>query len=51
MIGLIEDGENFMSGPIKMMLGYDNLVYGSSTVESGGKDGIKRGDPGLKGKL
>lgn len=40
-----------MAGPIKVMLGVDNLVYGSSVVESGGKDGVKRGDPGFKAKL
>ncbi|KAF1965767.1 hypothetical protein BU23DRAFT_488520 [Bimuria novae-zelandiae CBS 107.79] len=42
------DGANFMKGPVRVILGWDHLIYGSASVESGGRDGILPGDGRLK---
>jgi hypothetical protein len=34
------DGAEFMAGPIYVMAGYDNLIYGAKIETSGGSDGI-----------
>jgi hypothetical protein len=36
----IGDGANFMDGTLKVMMGYDNLIYGRKIAASGGNDGI-----------
>ncbi|KAH7134879.1 hypothetical protein B0J11DRAFT_610932 [Dendryphion nanum] len=48
---LVEDGGNFMAGPIKIMIGHDNLVYGSKIESSGGIDGVLPGDRRFRPKL
>ena len=44
-----------MDGTLKVMIGYDNLIYGSKIETSGGRDGILPDDsnltPALKSKL
>ncbi|KAF2034570.1 hypothetical protein EK21DRAFT_56094 [Setomelanomma holmii] len=45
---LLGDGPNFMDGTLKVMVGYDNLIYGSKIETSGGTDGILPGDRLLK---
>jgi hypothetical protein len=42
-----DDGPNFMTGPIHVMAGYDNLIYGSKIETSGGSDGILPNDSRL----
>lgn len=42
-----DDGPNFMNGEIKVMAGYDNLIFGNATL-GGGKDGILPNDRRLK---
>ncbi|KAF1845894.1 uncharacterized protein K460DRAFT_116931 [Cucurbitaria berberidis CBS 394.84] len=37
---LKDDGPKFMDGTLKVMLGYDNLIFGSKIEASGGSDGI-----------
>jgi hypothetical protein len=44
---ILEDGPNFMSGPIHVMLGYDNLITGAKIETSGGSDGILPDDKRL----
>lgn len=34
------DGKNFMQGSIKVMMGYDNLIFGRRIETIGGDDGI-----------
>ena len=45
------DGAGFMGGPVRVMAGYDHLIYGSKVVTSGGKDGILPGDRRLNPNL
>ncbi|KAF2265560.1 hypothetical protein CC78DRAFT_598644 [Lojkania enalia] len=45
---LYEDGKNFMQEPLRVMLGQDNIVYGSKIDTSGGTDGIMPHDSRLK---
>lgn len=44
---LLGDGANFMDGTLKVMMGYDNLIYGSKMATSGGNDGILPNDSRL----
>lgn len=44
---VLDDGANFMDGTLKVMMGYDNLIYGSKIATSGGNDGILPSDPRL----
>lgn len=44
---MLGDGTNFMDGTLKVMMGYDNLIYGSKMATSGGIDGILPDDPRL----
>ncbi|OAL49156.1 hypothetical protein IQ07DRAFT_72041 [Pyrenochaeta sp. DS3sAY3a] len=44
---LVSDGANFMDGTLKVMMGYDNLIYGSKMATSGGNDGILPNDSRL----
>lgn len=37
-----------MAGPIHVMAGYDNLIFGSKIETSGGEDGILPTDRRLK---
>ncbi|KAF2645784.1 hypothetical protein P280DRAFT_513670 [Massarina eburnea CBS 473.64] len=41
---LVNDGANFMDGPVKVMAGYDHLIYGSKIETSRGKDSILPAD-------
>jgi hypothetical protein len=41
------DGANFMDGSLKVMMGYDNLIYGRKVATSGGSDGILPDDSRL----
>jgi hypothetical protein len=40
---LSDDCNRFMALPMTYMVGYENLVVGSSVEEVGGKDGMKPG--------
>jgi hypothetical protein len=40
-----------MDGSLKVMMGYENLIYGSGIATSGGKDGILPGDSRLTAGL
>lgn len=44
---VIADGPNFMDGKLKVMLGNNNLIFGSRIDTSGGADGILPSDPRL----
>ncbi|KAH7356149.1 EthD domain-containing protein [Pyrenochaeta sp. MPI-SDFR-AT-0127] len=44
---LIHDGANFMDGTLKVMMGYDNLIFGNKIEHSDGNDGILTDDQRL----
>jgi hypothetical protein len=37
---VLADAPNFMQMPLRVMAGYDNLVYGDGNKTSGGTDGL-----------
>jgi hypothetical protein len=37
---VIADCEHFMSMPISVMVGYDNVIFGKAIPDIGGKDGV-----------
>lgn len=44
---ILGDGANFMDGKLRVMLGYDNLIFGSNVDSCGGSDGILPSDQRL----
>ena len=37
---LFPDSDNFMAMPIKIMAGYDNLIFGEAVPHAGGNNGV-----------
>jgi len=37
---LFPDSDHFMAMPIRVMAGYDNLIFGDAVPSSGGKNGV-----------